>query len=595
VRSDDVNPETLVDARPREWWYDSATPLAELVTESLVQIIGGSYNIDIDIVKEVEDFARAQILAGLVLLNEDLNFQRLQARQVHAEKEAKSAASLINSERRYALAMERFHGFIWILDGLECIEWNVHLDGHSGTVDDGVQPGSPLADLVGEDDPVRLASRRALLGDRTTLDWRWQGRIYQVTVAPTSVKSQGPAGASVVALDVTEQRGLEHRTREARRLEALGQLAGGVAHDFNNLLTIIKNSAHLIEESVDLEEETEQDLSHIHEAADRAAALVQQLLAFGGRQFRSPQVIELNNILSELTGIIQAALPEDVEFSTEFEPSCGRVHVDRSQLEQVLMNLVVNARDAMPDGGILCIETRRLSLSSSDDRSPFGLDPGNYAVITVSDSGVGMDEHVRMRVFEPFFTTKIEDGGTGLGLSTTYGIVKQSGGNITVYSEPGQGTTFKVYLPNTQEAVSPLKSTVDIGLTPLSPLTILYVEDEAGVRKATERILQRAGHAVVTASNADDAISLTSRWNKPPDLLMTDVVMTGMNGRQLAEHLRARWPELPVLYMSGYSQNVVVKKGVLIAGTHMVTKPFKPHVLHDMIRLVMASPQASHN
>ena len=566
----------------------SPTNLAELVTDHLSRILSGGSNITQEQIAQAENFEVAQILTGLMFLQQDLEFERERAKQAQMARYMLAESALSRSEKRYELVMEHFQGLVWILDHMErfCSSWHNHAEGRQTS--DGIDAHSHLSDVLPEDDPVRHAVRRAQEGHRTTLDWRWRDRIYQVNIAPYVWSASEPRGTAVIAMDVTEQRHLELRARESTRLESLGQLAGGVAHDFNNLLTIIKSCAYLIEEAVADHPQAREDVQMIHEASDSATALVQQLLGFSRRQFRTPEVIDLNDIINDFQKILQTVLPEDISLSIKLQTGCGQLHVDRSQIEQVLMNLVVNARDAMPDGGNLSIQTRRLTVTDSKHMNAFDLTAGTYAELAVYDTGTGMDSETRKRVFDPFFTTKGPTGGTGLGLATTFGIVKQSGGNILVYSQPGQGTVFKIYLPNTTEAAQSATKARGQAIPPQRPLSVLLVEDESAVRHITERVLRQGGHAVATASNADEAIALTARWTDPPDLLVTDVVMTGMNGLQLTQRLRRRWPNLPALYVSGYSEEVVAKKGLVEPSTYLLAKPFTPGALDTMIKRVMS-------
>lgn len=569
---------------------DDLADLAAEVTNHLSEILAGRCGLSLAQIAETDDSARAEVLAGLFFLHEDLAFQRAQTRDAQAERDAIATAALQRSEQRLDLLMTQFCGIMWTTDDELRVCSAVHRGQDGADLSSEVTEGTELHGALGAADPLLLACRRATRGDASTFDWRWRGRIYQTHVAPYAWSRGDDLGSAVVAFDVTELRQLELRTQEAARLEAMGQLAGGVAHDFNNLLTIIKSYAHLVQEAVAHDPESEEDVGQILLATDRAATLVEQLLAFGRRQFRSPEVVDLSVVVQDFVVMLRRVLREDIELVHVLGDDCGRVHVDRSQLEQVLMNLAVNAREAMPSGGTLSIETRGLVLSEDSDLDPFGLRPGVYAVIAISDTGVGMDEATRTRVFEPFFSTKADAGGTGLGLATTYGIIRQSGGNITVYSEPGQGTTFKVYLPTTDATtVAPRRPADKNSDIPQVPLSIVFVDDEEGLRTAAARILRSAGHAVAIASGPVEALAMMDRWPAPPDLLITDVVMAGMNGRQLAEKLCERWPSLPVLFISGYSENVIVKQGVLIEGARMLTKPFTPDELHHMIAAVVAA------
>ncbi len=386
----------------------------------------------------------------------------------------------------------------------------------------------------------------------------------------------------VVSRDVTERRNLEQQFLQAQRMEAIGQLAGGVAHDFNNLLTIITGYGQLLLERLRPEDPLSGYVAEIQKAGNRAATLTRQLLAFSRQQVVVPQVLDLNAVIRDTEKMLKRLIGEDIDLTTHLDPRLGQVKADLGHIEQVIMNLVVNARDAMPRGGKLTIETANVNLDQSYARVHLAVVPGPYTMLAVSDTGCGMDADTQSRIFEPFFTTK--ERGTGLGLSTVYGIVKQCCGNIWVYSEPGRGTTFKVYFPRVGDDGGTAKATS----APVTDLkgseTVLLVEDEPSVRSLVRSVLQSNGYTVLEAGRGDEAVAISQRHSGPIHLLVTDVVMLGMSGRELAERLETIHPEAKVLFMSGYTDDAVLRHGVLRAGTAFLQKPFTPEALAVKVR-----------
>ena len=387
--------------------------------------------------------------------------------------------------------------------------------------------------------------------------------------------------------DATERRSLEQQVIQAQKMEAVGRLAGGVAHDFNNILTAIGGYTDLLLEDLPLDDPRRQDVDEIHRAADRAAALTQQLLAFSRRQVLQPKVIDLNALVSNVEKLLGRLIGADVQLATALADEVGRVRADPGQLEQVIVNLAVNARDAMPGGGRLTIETRNVDLDAAYAAEHRTVVPGPYVVIAVSDTGTGMSADTQSHMFEPFFTTKEVGKGTGLGLATVYGIVKQSGGSIWVYSELGHGTTIKVYLPRVDEPPDPLAAP---GLANPERLrgteTILLVEDEPAVRAVARQILARQGYTVLEAPDGPAALAMVAGRARV-DLILTDVVMPGMSGRTLADQLATRWPGVRVLYMSGYTDDAIVRHGMLEPGLAYLQKPFRPDALVRKVREVL--------
>jgi PAS domain S-box-containing protein len=383
--------------------------------------------------------------------------------------------------------------------------------------------------------------------------------------------------------DVTERRELEAQVLQMQKLESIGRLAGGIAHDFNNLLIPIMGYADLAKADLGPGDERARYLMGITEAARRAADLTHQILAFSRKQILQPRVLDLNEIVLSFEAMTRRLIGEDVELRTFLEPDLHRVSVDRSQMEQILLNLVVNARDAMPEGGQLTLETANVYFDEAYVAKHRGTHaPGPYAMLAVSDSGHGMDAETKRRIFEPFFTTKQQGKGTGLGLATVFGIVNQHRGSIWVYSEPNMGTTFKIYLPRAQGAVEAVE-TLSIEVGGRASATILVVEDHDVVRTLVCETLEAAGYRVIGAATPDEALRSITALNTPIDLLLTDVVMPGMNGRQLYQLLSETRPELRVLYSSGYTDNVIVHHGALDPGVHFLQKPF---TLNDLRRKV---------
>jgi two-component system cell cycle sensor histidine kinase/response regulator CckA len=403
------------------------------------------------------------------------------------------------------------------------------------------------------------------------------------------VKDGGPAYFEVFAEDVTEKRTLERQLRMAQKMEAIGRLSGGIAHDFNNLLGVIIGYSGVLKKSLDKSQPTYEYATEIEKAGQRAASLTRQLLAFSRQQVLTPSVLSLNSLVTDMEKMLPRLLGEDINVSLSLDPELGNVKADQSQIEQVIMNLAVNARDAMPAGGKLRIQTANIEFDHAYTRDHPGSKAGSYVLLAIEDSGTGMSTETIAHIFEPFFTTKGVGEGTGLGLATVYGVVKQSNGYIWVDSAPGKGSTFQIYLPRNVDAeqASAAKPEVQSREKPQGSEMILLVEDAEPLRKLAQAFLESNGFRVLSAPNGEAALEIASRHAGLFDLLLTDVVMPGMNGRVLAEQLSKRQPGLKVLFMSGYTDSFIAGHGVLQKGTNLLHKPFTEEIFISRVREVL--------
>ena len=466
-------------------------------------------------------------------------------------------------------------------------EWNAAAERTFGWVAGDVI-GRPIpivpSEQLEEDGRRMSVSGEHTLGGYETRCLRRDGSLVDVYVSTALLRGGGGLlGTMWVMADVTERKVMEEQLRQAQKMDAVGQLAGGVAHDFNNLLTVITSYGQFLLNALPEHDPRRSDAHEITQAASRAATLTRQLLAFSRRQVLQPQVLDLNDVIGDMEKLLRRVISEDIALVTQFESDIGAVRADRGQIEQVVMNLVVNARDAMPAGGVLAISTRVVHLDAAHARRHAGVSPGRHVVISVRDTGMGMDVATQERIFEPFFTTKVKGKGTGLGLSTVYGIVRQSGGHIEVRSALGRGTTFEIILPQVSATV-PARAERVIGATiPRGTETVLVVEDEDAVRHIVRRVLEEQGYAIVEARDGHDALRVCAQRGDEIDLVLSDVIMPGMGGRQLARALAATNPALPVLFMSGYNDDGELA-GAIDAGSVVLAKPFTAETLARQVR-----------
>ena len=441
---------------------------------------------------------------------------------------------------------------------------------------------------------VVINKYRQAIREKQRLTWEEEAaypagvRVGQVTVAPIMDDAGRCTHLLGSVRDITELRVAEVQLRQAQKMEAIGQLAGAIAHDFNNILSVILMCCELRAQELGPDDPFAADLAEIKKAGERAAELTRQLLAFSRQQVIRPRILDLNDVVANLDRMIRRLVREDSDLSVKPAADLGKVRADPGQIEQVIINLVVNASDAMPFGGTLTIETGNVELDETYAEQHRGATAGPHVMLAVSDTGVGMDRATQERIFEPFFTTKERGHGTGLGLATVFGIVKQNGGNIWVYSEPAHGTTFKVYLPRKDETEAVDQVSAPIAAHPGGSETILLVEDYDQLRVIARRILVRSGYRVLEAHNGTEALLLFEQHGAERiDLLLTDVIMPQMSGKELANRLLLQRPALRILYMSGYTDNTIVQHGILEPGVALLEKPITPERLLRKVREVL--------
>lgn len=506
-----------------------------------------------------------------------------------ARQEAERA--LRESEERYRRIIETTNEGVWLLDEVGRTSFvNQRMCDMLGYAASALL-GQPLLDFVHEESrgavhesvfaeaggPSRQVEAQLVRSD---------GRELWVLIDTTPAPEHGAGGALAMVMDISQRKRLEDQLRHSQKMEAVGSLAGGVAHDFNNLLSVIMGYGELIFNELKPGDPLRVDMEQVTIAGSRARDLTKQLLAFSRRQVLEPRVLDLNEVLRGLEPMLRRLLREDIELSLLTASQLDHVFADGGQVEQIVMNLLVNARDAMPAGGKLALETVNAELSAEYAAAHHGVTPGRYVMLAVSDTGLGMDAATQERIFEPFFTTKGADGGTGLGLSTVFGIVKQSGGHIWVYSEVGRGTTFRIYLPRAEGELEEAPRVESAG-TLRGTETVLIVEDQEQVRTLMRVILRRYGYNVLEAPNGGEALLICERFTATIHLLVTDVVMPRMSGRELAERLAPLRPNMAVLFVSGYTENAIVHHGVLDAGVAYVQKPITPEAFARSVRALL--------
>ena len=505
---------------------------------------------------------------------------------------------LRESEARLRVLVEQLPAVLWTVD--RNLRFTSALG--SGLAHLGLKPnqivGMSLTEYFGTGDqnfaPIS-AHHRAIAGERVPFSLEWKDNSYVCHVEPLRDGSGHVQGAICMALDVTERKKLEEQFRQSQKMEAVGRLAGGIAHDFNNLLMVIQGYADLLAERIPAGDSLRRNAEQIQVAAQRAAGLTQQLLAFSRKQILAPKVLNIHSVVVDMEKMLRRVIGEDIELRTSSISDLWLIKADRSQIEQVIMNLAVNARDAMPKGGRLTIETANVAFDAAVSHPNTAIPAGKYVMLAVTDNGCGMDEKTKAHIFEPFFTTKEKGKGTGLGLATVYGVVKQSGGFVWVYSEEGHGTTFKIYLPQIEDGLPPggRDRGADSRGLPKGSEVVLLVEDEVGVRELAREYLQMSGYSVIVAENGHTALELAAMHAGQIHLLMTDVVMPGIGGRELAERVTKIRPEIKVLYMSGYTDQAVTQQGALGTDAVLLQKPFTLAALASKLREILA-PQPVH-
>ncbi len=506
----------------------------------------------------------------------------------------KTEEALRESEDRYRSLIENINEVIYEIDETGVIRYVSPVIALIGEYNPSELIGRSFLEFVHHEDlpRVKLDFQKVLSGHIESSDFRMLTKSGDVRWFHTSSRPVN-LGNDVIGLrgtltDITGKKHLEAQLLQSQKVETIGRLAGGVAHDFNNVLAAISGNAELAMVKLSSGISVKSYLQEILRASDRGAKLIKQLLAFSRRQILEPKIINLNDVLLDMGKMLHRLIGEDVELVTLMADDLGAVKADPGQIEQVLLNLAVNARDAMRHGGKLTIETANVSLDQDYASRHVSVTPGNYVLVAVSDTGIGMTEEVKAQIFEPFFTTKKAGVGTGLGLATCYGIIKQSRGNIWVYSEPGKGTTFKLYLPTVDQAADVVPVIDESRHLPRGTETVLLVEDEAMVREVATCILRELGYAVLEAADGYEALHIAQEHKgNEIQLLMTDVVMPKISGTALAQKVVAKYPNTKVLFFSGYTDKAIVRHGILDTAVAFLQKPFSSSVLAQKVRQVL--------
>ncbi len=568
--------ETWRRSERRQWWLSStAIAVSLILTSGIVSIllpsmipqVEPSYAFDTDIA--------VHSLIGIILLFDVyVVFQQVQLSRFRKQ--------LAEREEQFRLISENAADMIAVVDTKGQRLYNSpSYEKLLGYTQEELGKTSAF-DQIHEDDRkavVDAAGEARRTGMGRTVEYRIRhkdGRWLTLESTASVVRNRDGEVKKLVIVNrnITERKQLEEQLHRSQKLEAIGRLSGGVAHDFNNLLGLIIGYSEALQERIPPDDPFREAVDEIQNAGKRAAALTQQLLAFSRKQVLEPRILNLNTIILDVEKMLRRLVGEDIQIDLLLAPDTGTVKADRSQIEQVILNLVVNARDAMPDGGKLTIETGKWTLDRSTVlRHPYVI-PGPYAMLKVSDTGCGMDAELQSHIFEPFFTTKEKGKGTGLGLATAYGVIKQSGGYIWVDSEVGKGTTFRIYLPEANGVTEPVPEVKAAAKVAPERRTILIVEDERSLRKLTRKTLSDAGHKVFEAGDAAEALEISRKTTDTIDLLLTDVIMPGMSGKKLADVLVVERPGIGVLYMSGYTDGQIATQGILEQGTTILRKPF---------------------
>jgi PAS domain S-box-containing protein len=576
--------------------------------EMTVRVAGREIVVNADREQMIELlFSTSEDLAVSNRLLEDVKLQlEEQARELERKVEERTA-ELRAAQERYRQLVEQAPAVIYLADPADLgrvlyISPQVEaLLGHP-VAEWLADPGVLTRALHPDDREMVLAefSRQRQTARAVSLEFRLLHRDgHVVWVSDESHIIHDERGESLYVqgflLDVTERRQLEERLSQSQRLDAVGRLAGGIAHDFNNLLGVITGFGELARRELPSEHPVQGRVEQILGASQRAAELTRQLLAFSRKQVMQPRVLDMGAVLADVEKILRRLIGEDIALVVRNAPGLGNVRADPSQIEQVILNLAVNARDAMPQGGTLTLETTNVELDADYARRHAGGRAGRYVMLAVSDSGIGMDDQTQARMFEPFFTTKAEGKGTGLGLATVYGIVKQSGGHIWVYSEPEHGTTFKIYLPRVDAPADEVPVPQEPAATPQGTETILLVEDQDPLRAMIRELLEELGYTVLEAEAGKGALEIARKHPGPIHLLLTDVVMPRMSGREVAERLAIERPACRALYMSGYSNGAISDRGMLMGGAALLEKPFTSDRLGIAVREALDAPPATVN